>query len=598
MKYSFNSSESVIKDIEVFNHGEKTSSIEAIIHIPDAVSTEQLQKILRNRGYDAMLGVDEDKTPVMRVYGFENANNLLVNMAKDGAVKGDYSSQETDRDNQKFVDESAKDRALKTLAGSCYIGGNTFSMLSGAVNAIGGNGYSGIYEGLAWMPTSVGLVVDGLQDADKKMSFLYSDFDHFLKKNDIKVPSNIQSILNEHKSEDGLWNSFERFATSNSSTAFACAEALGGIFGAKAGWEQNKNMYKVTASLTMVGGMIVSALLPSEANVDNNNHSPLLGRNEGASDNLVPEPNKKTNGLMDFLKTHQMVPAGGCAFTQNILKLIGTKEVSERNRMNFDGVLKDENKQYRNNEEWLLDNADQDIWKKEKQGVFGAPSEEPIAGQYYQNKKKWQNEIDNAKQSLNALEPGKEQDKHIAIIDENQKKLTEIEKKRKKFAANDKAALFDQLAVGSFMMANATTLMTKKSNSPDLMKSGGVNNIIEMAANIVLEQPEDQQKAMMQRTSTFLGDHKYVKLDIDQVVNLINEKVETLQQSNLISNTIELKQNKNHLENLYQIPNANNNETSATINDNSPPKTNIDPENKLVKRMYGEEVKVGMLSGV
>jgi hypothetical protein len=561
MKYSFSSSESVIKDIEVFNHGEKNSSIEAIIHIPDAVSTEQLQKILRNRGYDAMLGVDEDKTPVMRVYGFENANNLLVNMAKDGAVKGDYSSQETERDTQKFIDESAKDRALKTLAGSLYISGNTFTMLSGAVNGMGGNGWSGLFEGAAWMPTSVGLVVDGLQDADKKMSFLYNDFDHFLKKNNIKTPSNIQSILNEHKSEDGLWNSFERFSTSNASQAFTVAEAVGGVCGAKAGWEQ-KNKYKITASLTMVGGMIVSALLPSEANIDNNKHSPLLGHNEGGLDNVVPEPSKKTNGLMDFLKTHQMVPAGACAFTQNIIKLVGTKEVSERNRMNFDGVLQDEHKEYRNNEKWLLDNADKEIWKTEKQGVFGKPSEDPIAGEYYKNKKKWQNEIDTAKNSLSELQASKAQDPLLTTITENEKKLAELETQRKKYVTNDKAALFDQLAVGSFMVANATTLMTKKSNSPDLIKSGGVNNVIEMAANIVLAQSEDQQKAETMRIATFLSNHKSVKLDFTEVVTQINEKVEILQQSNLT------------------------------------PNSNIKADRKTVGLMYNGDTKVAALSGI
>ena len=589
MEYSFASSESVIKKIQVFNRGKSVATIEAIIHIPDAVSTEQLQKILRNRGYDVMLGVDDDKTPIMRVYGFETANNLLVNLAEDGAVKGDYSAVETERDTQKFIDESAKDRALKTLAGSLYISGNTFTMLSGAVNGMGGNGWSGLFEGAAWMPTSVGLVVDGLQDADKKMSFLYSDFDHFLKKNNIKTPSNIQSILNEHKSEDGLWNKFERFSTSNASTAFAIAEGIGGLFGAKAGWEQNQNMYKVTASLTMVSGMIVSALLPSEANVDNNRHSPLLGHNEGGVDNVVPEPNKKTNGLVDWLKTHQMVPAGACAFTQNIIKLVGTKEVSERNRMNFDGVLQDKYKKHRNNEEWLLEKADEKIWKVEKQGVFGKLSEEPIAGEYYQNKKKWQNELDAAKKSLKSAEVDNVQDELLTTITENEKKLSELENKRKSYIANDKAALFDQLAVGSFMIANATTLMTKKSNSPDLMKSGGVNNVIEMAANIVLEQSENQQKAMTQRLATFLGDHKYVKLDIDQVVTQINEKVEILQQSNLISNSTELKQIKNNLEDLYQIPNANNNLS---------PNNNIEAEREKAGRMYNGEVNVAVLSMV
>jgi hypothetical protein len=96
------------------------------------------------------------------------------------------------------------------------------------------------------------------------------------------------------------------------------------------------------------------------------------------------------------------------------------------------------------------------------------------------------------------------------------------------------------------------------------------------------------------RIATFLSNHKSVKLDFTEVVTQINEKVEILQQSNLISNSTELKQIKNNLEDLYQIPNANNTEMGAT----AVPKSNINPEKKLVERMYVDPVKVAALSGI
>ncbi len=647
MKYSFSSSESIIKDIEVFNNGETP---EALLYMPNDASVDELQQVTKSleaRRYGVMAGIEPNGAKVLRVSDFQTAGNLLAMMAEDKSVSGDYVATETEHDTQtKSKDANANKRTIKTIAGVGYTIGNLSTVAAGTIRGMETGKWAEAWQGAAWTLPGLGLIIDGMQTAETQMPFLYEDLNNFLLANDVKVPTNIQTLLDEHKSDNNLWDKVRRFSNSNSSTTFAGAEFIGASLGVQAGLEQG-NKYKAVASAIMGSGMLLGAILPEQHH--ENKHSALLGSgvsgnniagnnvaasgnnfsagagagagNNSAGNNIVEEPHKQDGNVVErfgnWLQERPMRIAGLAANVQNLIKLVETTD--KDNRKNFDGVLNKNNAEHIGDDEWLLENVNKDIWEKAPQGITRQPSKEPVVGKYFQEKDRLLKEQalikDELKESLQGNSPKspekslEEYDAAIAKVKKNETDLENIEKTKRAYQAGDRAANLGNIASLAFIGSNFLTMATDKDNAPDLVKSGGINSVMEMCANIVLEQPDDAQKAITQRLATFLGNHKFVKLNIDEAVVQINQKVEALAQSNWVANMksdISIEENRQRLESAYQINQpATRFESlpeniSENISENPPenPNNKLEANRQLAERMYGNNMQSSIMVGV
>jgi hypothetical protein len=586
MKYNFSEDKSLIKEIEIFNRGK---SLEALIHVPTQSNNGDLTKIkegLQSYGYDVMAGVDGNNA-VLKVFGFETANNLLTSMSNiqigdNRAVSGDYQATKNERDEAHSIkDDNWQKRAAILTAGSLYTVGNFSTIAAGIVR---GN-TSEALQGLAWAGPGLGLMMSGLQTADTQMPFLYNDFNEFLQQNDIKVPNNVQNLLDERKTDNNLWDKTWRLATGNASNAFAACEAIGAGLGIKAGIEL-KNPYKSVASAVMGAGMVTSLL--TEEKHPKYKESLYLGN--GSSGSKVPEPEKNSGGLLGLLEEHPMIAAGALANVQNAIKIAGIFEVDVKKRMDFDGVLnadataKIKDLSPDKKDAWILEQTRQgeDIWGESKQGILGRIASHKIEGKYYKDKIELEQKQFDVAQKLSGLTQDSDEYKQaILAVNKAQNEIQALDKQRETYIKNDRAAKLDGLAIGSFIVANAITMVTSKDNTPDLLKSGGVDSLVEISANIVMDYPEDAQKVVAQRLATFIANHQYVKLNVDDVVSMINNKMEVLQSVSWLGQNVEFKPFERADGASFELVKASQN-----------PNSKVEGQRASLEKLYGAEAAV------
>jgi hypothetical protein len=519
MKYTLNAPDSRIKEIDV---SADRTQLEASFALPDAITPQEVADFktkLQQQGYTVLTG-EKGNEAVLRVHGAKSANNLLVDMANANIISGDYTAQEDTVTTAEEEKEPSFKKTALLVSGAAYLAGDSSVMLAGLMR----KDYAEVAQGFVWAVPSVGLLVNATQTAEGRMGYLYRDFKEFLEHNAIETPVEVQNFLHSHEAKNDLLHGVQRFCNDHGPVFNNWMQVTGAALGIKAGFNQD-NHFKSVASAIMGTGMMLGAVLPEGEKVHQRT-SASLGHNLTASatqdasatvstDTTTPEPVASSGGMFDWFMEKPQRFAGIGALTQNFIKVAGTVLVDNKRQREFEGGK----------------NAD------------GSLAED---GLYHTQKKEWLAKKEEARHGLNFIEgvengtytdpPEFLKDKGVDVLKQNYEDLSRqavreldaLETKKIKYDLSNKAARLDQASIGFYMLANSLYAMTDKENGADLVKSGGINTMVELAANIVANAPSARQATLTHEIATFLGNHSYVPLTTEDVIVQIHDKVNVI----------------------------------------------------------------------
>jgi hypothetical protein len=478
MRYSFNDEKSLIKEIEVFTPDKES---QAIIFTPENISIDEIAKIKQNmvqNGYKVIAGEHENQA-VLKVYGFDSANNLLAKMADirfpngNGAVFGDFQTSKTELDKH---EKGEIDKAKIAL------GVATVGMWGGAASIATAGVIRGstpeIVQGLLGVTSATVLGITALQTQESRMSFLYRDFIDFVEDNNIRIGTDARSLISTYEAPQDLLHSVLQFAYDHGPVFNNGAKILAGASGIWAGLEQG-NIPKAIGNASLVLGMGAGILAPE--NHVSHESSIYLGE---SSTNIAepPKPDKGFAGnIINWFNEKPQRYAGIGALGQQLGKIIGNETCDKQNKKDF----------------------------------------------FEGNEAKGKKSYADAKTEYTKIQSEGMSSNNPQIVTEYGNKLQELENKNIKYQKYANAVVADRASMGLLTIGYAAYTMTNKHNGATL----DLDSIIEICANMVNDYPKEQQKAVTQRLATFLGNHSYVDENVDELVSQINHKMAVLAQS-------------------------------------------------------------------
>jgi hypothetical protein len=414
---------------------------------------------------------------VLKVYGFDSANNLLAKMAdirfpdENGAVFGDFQTSKTALDEHK-KDKSDNSKAILASA-AILIGAGSASVATAGVL----RGQKGIFEafqGAAGVAGAGCLMLTAMQTEQMQMSYLYRDLREFAESNNLRIGADVRAVISEYEAPDDLLSNFQRNVADNGPTINNTIKSIAGTSGAIAGGIQ-KNPYKLIGNAAVAVAMTTANLLP-EKHISHETSINLGNEIGNKSGEITEPPVKKKSGVAGFIDGMIHNPqsiAGASVLFQQAAKFAGNKLIDEPKEREFYKTYDDLKEEYKTG--------------------YGSAVEEK----------------DGAK-----------------TIQFN-KKLEILEKDKIKFDNSQKAVIYDKASMFLLTAGFAAYTATKKHNGSKL----DLDSVIEVCANMVNDYPKEQQKAVTQRLATFLGNHDYVHENVDELVSQINHKMAVLAQS-------------------------------------------------------------------
>lgn len=496
MKYIFEHPESMIKEVQMHK---PNGALEVLLYQPDQADEKVISAFktcMEQKGYDVMAGEDEHR-PVLRISGFSSAQQALAIIADGGGVKGDVRVEGNDKDISPEVDKRRQFQRLALLgAGLTYAAGNTCTMLSGWNRGMENGGLEEIIQGGVWNIAAAGLIASATQTANTNMSYLYRDFEDFLHDSHLRIPSDVQHRLQEHAADHSLGSKALELALVHGTELNNITKIAGAAMMLKAGLSGEGNPYKVAGALTLATGMTLGITLPQP---DHNTYeSSQLGSvvgqsvdteaNGHAAGRDIPNPTEQKGfigSVIDKMNSNPLFYSGALALVKSAINTVGVEKID-----------------------------------KERKAAYLDPEN----GKYYKKKVEYENRLE-------ALAQEGFTDSIQQQYTEIGEGLKELERKKSYYDSGERAGAYISLAEKFYFVANSLYMCSSKKNGADLVQSGGINSIMEMAANVIMQYEPEVREGVTQRIATFLGNHHYVHFGIDDVVTMINAKVDALDKS-------------------------------------------------------------------
>ncbi len=238
---------------------------------------ELLRDTLSQAGFSAYADLHQD-TPVIRVSGFEQTEELTKAFSRQGLTKGQPQRQEA------ALPTHDKGRAGHLTAAGFYLLGDTLGIFSGMseANFKAGKTNDPAEKKEIWRQNSaqqgMGLSFGGgdvtflanalaKQEEVEQAEQVLRDLKKYLVKNDIAIPKGSALTSENLTKKGGLLHGVSRFMREHFIAIKCLAEVLGGAFYFKAGTEQANARYKMVAGATIMAGWF-SALVVKEKAIE------------------------------------------------------------------------------------------------------------------------------------------------------------------------------------------------------------------------------------------------------------------------------------------------------------------------------------------
>ncbi len=473
MKYIFADSKSLIKELEVVNPANHTHGIISTPENMTAVEAAKIKQDIVQNGYKVLAGEHEGK-PVLKIEGFDSANNLLASIADDGAIKGNFTATKTALDEHK-ADKSDMSKLRLLGAGACFAVASSAILAAGAIRQSAGEAF----QGFAGIVPAIGLMWASQQTAESQMSYLYRDFKEFAQENNLRIGNDVRAIITEREAPDDLFHNFQRGVFENGPAANNLIKAIA-ISSGTIGAAQQGNWYKTAGNALAVTGLLTANALP-EAHTEHQSSVHLGDEADKKAGEISEPPTPKKGFFGELVAKVQASPqmlAGGFALGQQAFKAVGNE-------------------------------------------LYDKPTKAKFTESYDGLKSEYGTALDVAVEAKNKNDILKFGDK-----------LKYLEAKNLKYERYANAVTADQISMAGYTVGYALYMGTKKHNGSKL----DLDPIVEICANMVSDYPEDQQKAVIQRLATFLGNHKYASDSVDDLVSKINHKMAVLADSPWVGN--------------------------------------------------------------
>lgn len=515
MLYQWQSQDSLIHRAEIFK---PTKYSEAVLYAPAGVDASRLQDLnhkLKAEGFNTVADIDEGQ-PVLHVMQLELPEKLLESLARNGAVSGNAITSESRRDilykkttTQKFKENTA------SIAGYLYVLADAMIIAAGYMRnkGLGDNkgAISEIMTGLAWGIPNLNLAIFGKKDPRYQMADLMGDFHKYLKQEGVEIPEG-EAITIEHLTKPkGLLDSACKFLSNHAITINNTGEAIGGMTMSRAGWNQRPgltnqpNYYKTAAGMFVTTGMGLSVVLPEKKKM---RHMEGFGGDAptalAATDPMSPpfvngpvipkdgkgkENGGGSGGIAGYLQTYIDEPqklAGTLPIFNNFSNLYGSR-----------------------------------VWEPRKIKQF----QDPTFDKGYAQELGRLNAKREGLPQVPAHELNPDQLKQVTKLG---KELDDLERKRVEAENYCKGANINTLGSAVFILANLVYRTVSKNTGADIEKTGALNNVLALAANVVANQPAKIQPILTQRFATELAAHKEIPFPADEIAATIHEKVRAL----------------------------------------------------------------------
>ncbi len=487
MKYSFGDDESSIKELEITKPDKKA---QAILQTPESMTNEDAARIREDivqSGYKVIAGEDAGK-PVLKISGFDSANNFLGTMADNGTVIGDFKAEKTAIDDHK-KDKGDNSKLALLGAGACFAVASTAILAAGTIRQSVGE----IAQGFVGIFPAAGLMWASQQTPETQMSYLYRDLREFSENNNLRINNDVRSIFTEQEAPNDLFHNVQRGVFENGPTANNLIKAIAISAGTQGAFQQG-NYWKTAGNAIAVTGLLAANALP-EKHVEQHS-SVFLGNEEGRKSGEVSEPPEQKKGFIgetiSKLTANPQMIGGGFAMVQQALKYIGN--------IKHDKIVE----------------AEFRVEETKNRPIFEASRNESMANAVTALT---EGNIDGANKYTTEAK---------GLFDELQH-LDDYDTKYKRYG---NAVIADRISMVGYTVGYALYTQTKKHNGSKLE----LDPIMEICANMVHDYPVDQQKAVTQRLAGFLGNHDYVSETVDDLVSKINHKVAVLASSPWLGN--------------------------------------------------------------
>lgn len=518
MLYSWQGSNSLIKEVELFKIGEQQ---EAFIYAPLGAEKEKLSAVtdgLRQRGFEALPDIIEGKH-VLRVLKFNNREHLFSALESIGGISGTPHTQISKRDpKSRTLGEKFKDSTMST-SGWLFTVGDALMILSGALR----KDWAEAGTGFIWGSSGLVLGLFGKKKPENQLGTFYRNLETHLQQEGIPMPRNERELVDSLKRDNGMITRVIEFLENNPADFHHVVQSLGGTTLIKAGYNQN-NWYKAAAGGFVTVGQAMGVLLPDKANSlppaepiyplhsanSNNSHGKEasgLSPSSAADGRLPPEPDNRgaISKGWDWFTSNPLHFSGIFPFINNVLNITGAFHI-EKHRVE---KAMEEIKGGKINE-----------LEKEVAGLQlkqGSLPNTPDSIAYKNEQwKKLQGEIDPLNGKLNSLKGvynniirfklgGKEQQVHPWQL--------------------------NLATAGLYIAANLLYAVSKKDTSSDLKAIGAIDEMTGVMANIVSAAPDHMQSELTHQMSGYLGTQPDVKMTIQDIDRMISEKVASLRES-------------------------------------------------------------------
>jgi hypothetical protein len=581
MRYTFSSSESLLKDVEIYKEGK---GLRAILTAPDGGDVEALAELKRDmqaRGFSVIADVQDGKD-VLRIKGLKSAETFLSTLAEDGGVTGDYGVEITDREikEKKSFGDMIKDNAL-TLSGVLYLMADsciiTSSVVRGALEPDGDK--EELMNGILWWIPSFFLIAAGNQDVDAVNGFLKRDMKDAFDEMGVKVPASVMRNLEAGAAEHGMWDKFVETVYAHGPIMNNVMQVMGAQKMFSAGQNQS-NFGKMSAGLVMGSGMALGAVLPEHkeytANSNRLGEARLMNGDMLAQSNLSIKDTTTADELNESLEVSKVIAPdkqqGGLLSKINPLTISGAGAIYN-NVANIIGAW-DEIREWTANKTWLGKDKplNENIAKPfldENRQLHSKVNYDFKAGQLNEAfdqadirfKQAILNVSDDARRKFNSLQDTSYKEAadqlspqaRLDIASELKATSPELldahnnlnaakaekaafDKQYEDRSRSVKASPWNLVAQGLYLLANRCYMMSSKENSADLDQVGGINDLMAISANIVASYPKDKQAEMTERLAVMVTESKYVDYTIADVASVIGAKVEALNNSVWLGN--------------------------------------------------------------
>lgn len=523
MLYTWNSETSAIRNVEIFAVGAKR---EAFIYAPEVANQNSpsansnlstMTEALQQAGFIAQPDEINGKH-VLRIEKIGTPKHFLDTLARTGIVSGTPSVIKSERDPKpKSWGEWMRENTM-VASGWAYLAGDGLLVLAGLLRRDAAE----VSTGAMWGSTGVALAFFGKKKPENQLEIFYKNLGEYLRKEGVALDPEQKISFAELSRKDGTLSKIQEYLYNNPVEFNNSIQTLGGLTMIKAGWNQDKNMWKMAAGVSVANGQFWGMMInPKEKpqDLDNITHTSveaiLSGQPLPANANIPQEndperlpPKSKEKSLpqqvIDWFHEKPLRITGFGASANNILNVLGAF-FHERDKV----------------EKWVK-HFPQHITDLQPK-INALKSNEayvmPIESNYPDTDKAAYHK---ARKSYLAI------DKEIKGLTAQQEKIKETV--LNPLPGNIRAWQLNLATAGCYLVANALYGMSPKGNAANSLRVNGVlEEMMGMAANVVAIQPREAQADMIGRIAGFFSAQTDVDMRSGDIAMEIAKKVHGLQ---------------------------------------------------------------------